>query len=141
MNTSGPPGDLVRAGSSLALPPTDEKSISVRERVLQAAGLSDQRIAELMRRSLSKLEEQLEAKETKFYAYRGVVTDERHVANHSIQHHAAKVLGDMMIQLAALKLKDGDGQPQEVTNIQVNIGDTRERPLSKDLEKDHGVSG
>src|SRR5678815_4872963 len=62
---------------------------------------------DLVKRAFRKLEEQLEAKRTKFFTYRGEVIQQVDVADNNVQQNAA----DKILSAAGIYARDRDSKP------------------------------
>ena len=69
---------------------------SPRERLLIAAGYTEEKLAQLAAQSMAKASQMLEATETQYYAHQGTVTDERTQPALRVQLEAARTLADVL---------------------------------------------
>ena len=97
-------------------------SPDIRNRVLEAAGLTPSRMSSLLSTAVSTLESKLTAKETKFFQHQGEVQETREIEAHGIQLAAARELVDLVGQIAALEAKKNEGaKTKGPINVQVNV--------------------
>lgn len=69
---------------------------SPRERLLIAAGYTEEKLAALAALSMEKTSQMLEATETQYYAHQGTVTDERTTPALRVQLEAARTLTEVL---------------------------------------------
>jgi len=106
-----------------------------RQMFLEAAGLTPAEAALIMRRSVDKLVEKLEATETKFFALDGKVTDEREVIAHAIQLKAAEDLAQLGVDIMGLKqaaTRENTTPPQ----VSIDLSGWTVQTPSKDVTPD-----
>ena len=91
------PQNKVKRQREAPLTPLPEKTL--REAVLKAAGVTTEELGRLARKGITKAEKLLEAEETRFFQYQGVVCSKRTVKSLDTQLRAAKEL----IELTGVK--------------------------------------
>jgi hypothetical protein len=69
---------------------------SPRERLLIAAGYTEEKLASLAALSMAKTSQMLEATETQYYAHQGTVTDERTHPALRVQLEAARTIQEVL---------------------------------------------
>jgi hypothetical protein len=75
---------------------------------------------QLLEKALAKLEEKLEAKETKFFAHQGIVVTEQEVEAHSIQLEAAQTIAKLADAFPKERA-DSKGAPQFALEIKDGV--------------------
>ena len=87
----------------------------LRQMALDAAGFTPESIGELVRAGVDKLLDKLSATKVSYFAFEGVVTDERVTQDHMAQIKAAEGLIAIGADMAALRRKvKEDAQPKPV---------------------------
>ena len=97
--------------------------LDVRETILRASGITEGKMAGLLKEAILTIQTKLKATDTKFFSHHGEVIETREVENHSIQLAAATELIRLTSSLAALAApKDkGDGGVKGPVNISINV--------------------
>jgi hypothetical protein len=97
--------------------------MSVREEIRALAGVDIARLAELERKRIARIDEALDAQETKFFTYQGEVIEERDVIDHTTRLAAATLAGRVTGTDPSKSASDqGKGGPTNVL-VQIVTGD------------------
>ncbi|MHC4278109.1 MAG: hypothetical protein ACYSTI_12420, partial [Planctomycetota bacterium] len=90
---------------------------ALRRMILKEAGLTPERMGELLRKAISKAEEKLDAKTKKVFHYKGERGDEVELEDNTSQLQAAKQI--MELTGAAPSKSSADGKNDQNVQIQV----------------------
>jgi hypothetical protein len=85
-------------------------------RVISAAGLTPEEVADMVRAALKKLLAKMEAKKTQFFSFEGLVREERTAPDHDAQLKAVRELRQLLEMLAP---KIPESQP--TVPVQINV--------------------
>lgn len=95
---------------------------AVSEKALAAAGFSPEAVGEFVRKGVEKLVQKLEATKTTYFAFEGVVIDQREDEDTAAQLKAATELIRTGIDVMGMKKKpaDSDSGPKPAINIDLS---------------------
>ena len=85
---------------------------NIRERVLIAMDITPDELARLWRKTVSKLEEQLDAEKVQYFAHEGSVCDQRVDADGALQQKAAIELNKVVSNFVGLNNRQPSSEPK-----------------------------